>query len=33
MCTINPQTQDDEIGAVVKAVDQKAWILYQGKSG
>ena len=29
MCTINPQTQDDEIGAVVKAVYQKALSLYQ----
>ena len=33
MCTINLQTQDDEIGAVVKAVYQKALSLYQGKSG
>lgn len=33
LCTINPQTQDDEIGAVVKALGQKAKSLCQGKSG
>lgn len=31
MCTINPQTQDDEIRDVVKALDQKARSVYQGK--
>lgn len=31
MCTINPQTRDEEIRDVVKALDQKARSVYQGK--